>query len=120
MDREKLDQDLKYFKNIEGVKAVILYGSRVEGRSHQKSDWDICLVAPEKDSWKVIKESWHTPETSREKYDVHTFEELPLKIKIRIIKNHKVLWKEKNFRIEEYLHRYRKIWNDSAKARGIA
>ena len=120
MDRKQVEKDVEAFKEIEGVKAVLLYGSQVEGRSHGESDWDICLVAPEKESWEVVKKTFHREETRREKYDVHTFEELLLKIKIRIIENHETLWKQEDFHLDEYLHRYRKIWNDTSKARGIA
>jgi len=119
MDRKQLEKDVEVFRQIEGVEAVLLYGSRAEGRAHERSDWDICLVAPEKDSWEVVKQTWHHTETRREEYDVHTFEELPLKIKKRIIDNHELLWKQEDFRIQEYMHRYRKIWNDQAKARGV-
>ncbi|MFB6245520.1 MAG: nucleotidyltransferase domain-containing protein [Candidatus Nanohaloarchaea archaeon] len=120
MGREQLEKDVKDFSEIDGVKAVLLFGSRVEGRSHSRSDWDICLVAPEKDPWEVVKQTFYSEETRREEYDVHAFEELPLKIKIRIVENHEVLFREKGFRLEEYLHRYRRIWNDTSKARGVS
>lgn len=120
MDRKQLESDKKVFKDIDGVKAVLLYGSRVEGREHEKSDWDICLVAPERNSWEVIKDTWHNEETRRDSYDVHTFEELPLKIKKRIIDNHEVIWKDDGFYLEEYLQKFRRIWGDQAMNRGVA
>ena len=119
MDRETVEDYVEEMKDVEGIRAILLYGSRVEGRVHERSDWDICLVAPDRDSWEVVKDAWQVT-GAREEVDIHTFKELTLQIKKRIIDNHEVLWKEEGFRIGEYFVKFRRMWKDTAKARGVS
>ncbi|KXB07273.1 hypothetical protein AKJ52_00635, partial [candidate division MSBL1 archaeon SCGC-AAA382C18] len=48
------------------------------------------------------------------------FEELTLKMKHSVIENHQLVWTRNRGNLEEYFYKYRKLWQDQAKARGIA
>lgn len=118
MDAGKLEGEFEGLKEHDEILAVLLFGSHVEGRAHERSDIDICVVAPGADTREVLRKIWM--EVSADKYDVHTFEELPLYIKHRIIENHEIIWCRDFGQLQEYFYRFRKLWNDQAKARGVA
>jgi len=95
--------------------AVLLYGSYANNKQHVRSDIDICIVAPKikdiKQMAEMLRYSWGRANTS--KYDIRLFEELPLKIKISIIENHKIIYS--NFSsLQEYFYLYRKLWKDQS------
>lgn len=108
MVKEGIKKDFEFIKNK--VLAVLLYGSYAIGKETPRSDIDICLVTPKiKDKNKLLKEVW---QQIGGKYDARIFEELPLHIKIGIIKNHKIIFTQNKLDLYEYFYFYRKLWND--------
>ncbi|WP_292459539.1 nucleotidyltransferase domain-containing protein [Methanothermococcus sp.] len=115
---EKIKKDFKDFKDE--AFGILLFGSYVKNEHTKRSDIDICLIGIDKsdidicligidkdDYLKILKKLG-------DKYDIKIFEELPLYIKIDIIKNHKVIWGNE-LEISEYFYKFRKIWRDMEK-----
>ncbi len=111
MDREisEIERDFAQFKDK--AFAIILFGSFARGEQTEKSDIDICIVAKEmekvREVWNKILESGLT-----QKYDIKIFELLPLKMKIEVIKDGKILWCKNENELSYYFWRFRKIWKD--------
>ena len=88
---EKAFEKIKSVEEFEKVKFIILYGSVAEGRMDKDSDIDICIYyegEPEELSqyrFKVLSELFD------EVYDVHIFKQLPLYIRVNVLKG-KVLY----------------------------
>ena len=84
-----LDREIEKIKNIDGfkkVKFVILYGSAAEDRTIKGSDVDLCIYydgTSEEASrfrFNVLSELFD------ERYDVHIFQQLPLYIRVAVLK----------------------------------
>ncbi len=113
-----MERDFSQFKDK--VLAILLFGSRVEGDQHGRSDIDVCLVAPDSDQDELFTEILKSRLT--EKYDVKIFELLPLKLKGTILENHRVIWTRDEFDLSYYLHKWMGVWDDqrlSLKKLGI-
>lgn len=117
MDTEAIIKDFSWLKSK--VKAILLFGSYVEGGAHSHSDIDICIVAPNNSPQKIMREIWTKINVEKKDYDVWVFEDVSLKLKHRIMENHRILWKHPEFRLEEYFYKYKKLWEDQSVARGI-
>jgi len=72
---------------IKSVKAVYLFGSHATGKSNELSDIDICIVGDlnEKERLDVLKHSY-------DNLDISFFEDLPLVIQFRILRDGKPLF----------------------------
>ena len=103
---EKLKEDFEEFKDR--VFGILLYGSYAKDEYTKRSDIDISLVGVDKDTYMEILGKLGN------KYDIKIFEELPLYIKIDIIKNHKVIFGDE-LELSEYFYKFRKIWRDTEK-----
>ncbi|MBD3197802.1 MAG: hypothetical protein GF317_22310 [Candidatus Lokiarchaeota archaeon] len=62
-------------KNILGI---LLFGSYAKDQKTNRSDIDICIVAPEEQSADLLSSIFQEINTSMKKYDVRLFQELPL------------------------------------------
>ncbi len=101
----------KDFAPLKGeVIGILMYGSRVTGTDHARSDIDVCLVAGVNDPSKLFKDLLVTNLTA--KYDVKIFEMMPLKMKGSILDNHVVVWSGDEGELSLYLHKYARIWVD--------
>ncbi len=120
MDQQQIEDDLAFLKEDGRALAVLLFGSHVTGRAHERSDIDICIVAPDTDPMDIMGDIWTNVSTESKNYDVHTFEELPLSIKHRIMEEHETVWCRDDQQLQEYFYTFRKLWQDQAKARGVA
>jgi predicted nucleotidyltransferase len=93
LDRENLLTNLvEIVKQDNEVIAVLLFGSIAQGRADRESDIDICLV---------MQPGFYAPlELSRKKLaylklfdlDIQIFQQLPLYIRMRVIKENRVLF----------------------------
>jgi len=119
MDREQVAEDFAFLQEDDRVLAVLVFGSQVTGRAHDRSDIDICIVAPEAEPMDIMRSVWANVKTESKDYDVHTFEEFPLKLQHRVMEEHETVWCRDEQELQEYLHRFRKLWNDQAVARGV-
>lgn len=100
----ELKRDFAFIKDE--VRGVLLFGSAVKGELNKRSDIDIALVTPKTKSvlLKVFARLG-------QKYDVKIFEDLPLLIKMDIIKHHLVIFGD-DVELSYYFYRFRKEWND--------
>jgi predicted nucleotidyltransferase len=112
LDREEVERMADLLKHRKQIQAVLLYGSRARGTDGPGSVTDLCVVAPELKPSDTMSLVWRKAELQAE--------ELSLEAKHNIIKEHEVLWKRDGFRLGEFLHTYRKLWNGTSKARGVA
>lgn len=121
----KLKEELKQDNNI---LAVFLFGSVSRADNHRGSDVDICLV---------MKQGFYTPlELSQKKLeylnlfnaDIQIFQQLPLYIRVRVIKEGKCLFcknEDELYQIvfsairefEDFKHVYRDYLKEVADAR---
>ena len=99
----QLKRDFEEFKD--SCLGIVLYGSYAKGSPTKRSDIDICLIKPKKGTYERVLEKLGG------KYDVKIFEDLPLYIKIEIIKNYKVIHGNE-LEISEYFYHFRKLWKD--------
>ncbi len=114
---KQIRKDFEFLKEKSEVEAVLVYGSWAKGEATTKSDIDICIVAPRlktpKEFASLLLEIWGRIDSN--KYDVRIFEELPLYIKIDVIKTHKVIFCKKGIpELSYYFYKYRKIWQDQS------
>jgi len=101
---EEIKKDFEFLKGR--VEGVLLFGSRASATADKRSDTDICLVRPKDRD--VILEVF---QRLGGKYDVKVFEELPLPVKIEVIKNHRtIIGNEVD--LSYYFYRFRKEWGD--------
>nr|WP_245527601.1 nucleotidyltransferase domain-containing protein [Methanotorris igneus] len=103
---EKIKKDFEEFKDK--AFGILLYGSYAKNEYTERSDVDICLVGAEKDIYLEILGKLGN------KYDIKIFEDLPLYIKMDVIKNHKVIWGNE-LELSEYFYKFRKTWKDMEK-----
>jgi hypothetical protein len=102
---EGIKEDFEFIKD--SAKGVLLFGSHAAGKADKRSDIDICLVRP-KDKRVLIRAF----ERLGDKYDIKIFEELPLSIKIDVIKNHRTIFGDE-VDLSYYFYRFRKEWRDA-------
>ena len=102
----QLKRDFEEFKD--SCLGVVLYGSYAKGTQTKRSDIDVCLIKPKKGTYERVLEKLGG------KYDVKIFEDLPLYLKIEIIKNYKVIHGNE-LEISEYFYHFRKLWKDMEK-----
>jgi hypothetical protein len=102
--------DLRELAEVEGVLAVLLFGSRAKGHPLAR-DVDVCVVAPEsEDKAKLLLRLFSR--VREEGFDIWLFEELPLYMKVEVIKNHKVVSCRDYRRLYEYFVRVMALWRD--------
>jgi predicted nucleotidyltransferase len=103
-DVERIRRDFEFLSN--SVLAIVLYGSRAEKAETERSDIDICIVAPNTDASKIFKETLHLD------YDIKIFESMPLFLKMKVIENHEIIYTKNLLDFYEYLYFFRKLWKD--------
>lgn len=104
---EKIVEELKKEKDVLGI---ILYGSSLKGYKRSESDVDICVVAPEANREKLFKKILELMQD--EKVDIKIFEDAPLYIKAKILKEGKAVYAKDEMKLFEYLWGFRKICED--------
>lgn len=111
MDK-KIIKDFEFLKKEKKILAVLLFGSYPKNSFHEKSDKDICIVAPKMKPKEVLWNVFRRINVEEKKYDVHVFEELPLYIQMDIIEHNKPIIVRDKFELSEYFYIYRKKWRD--------
>ena len=99
-----LKRDFEFIKDE--VDGVLLFGSAAKSELTPRSDIDIALVRA--NTKRVL---FRVFEQVGGKYDIKIFEDLPLHIKMDIIKNHQVIIGDE-VELSYYFYRYRKEWKD--------
>lgn len=116
MVKEELIKQIKDdFQCVLGKKEVVgilLFGSYVEDNQTNRSDIDICVVAPEADHFKLYSEFLLKINVVLKKYDIKFFTELPLYLKIQVIENGILIYSPNELDLYEYFYYFRKLWAD--------
>lgn len=82
-------------KRIKGVKAACLFGSHVKGKQLPFSDIDVCVIGT-----LTKEEKSEVSALNSEKIQISIFDELPIYIKFRVLKEGRFLFSKD----EEFLH----------------
>lgn len=91
----------KYYNN---VKSIFLFGSFSDKTNTFRSDIDICVLFDKKLNKKEIFDfRLRILSELPDKIDLQIYQELPYKIKQEIIKNHKILYKRKDFNRYDFI-----------------
>ena len=102
------------------ILGILLYGSYVEERNTNRSDIDICVVAPNEDIYELISHLLQNINVNEKKYDIRVFNELPLYIKIQVIQKGLLIYSSNKFDLYEYFYIYRKLWDDQKHRQAIS
>ncbi len=108
----QLRQDFLPIIKNKNILGVLLFGSYAKGTQTNRSDIDICVVAPNEDPVKLISFILQHINATLKKYDIRLFQEFPLYIKIRVIQNGIIIYSPNKYDLYEFFYFYRKLWND--------
>lgn len=107
---------MEYFKLlIDDVLGMLIYGSVATGASTERSDIDVCVVAPLVAD-KVRFSRTILANVKDVRYDVRLFELMPLYIQMDVIEHGTVIYTQDIYELYEYFYGFRKLWEDQ-KAR---
>jgi hypothetical protein len=116
MVNERLIENIKtHFSEIiqeKQIFGILLFGSVIYDKQTNRSDIDICIVAPKEEAEVLLSFIWEKVNVKAHNYDVRIFSNLPLYIKIQIIKDGLLIYSTNKFDLYEYFYFYRKIWQD--------
>lgn len=89
-----LDRLLERARRDEDILAVLLYGSRARQEQRKDSDFDICLIlrAGQDISQKSFFSSKRLEYLKEFPFDIRVFQQLPLYIRRRVLKEAKILF----------------------------
>ena len=112
----RLKDNLQGLMPIPEVDAVLLFGSHAKGEASERSDTDICIVAPSATAVvqkaKLLGLIWQRINASL--FDVWLFEELPLYMQIDIIECHIIIHCRDAPSLYEYFYRFRRCWSSQS------
>jgi predicted nucleotidyltransferase len=95
-----INESIKIILNdnlVEKIKAILLFGSMVEGNMTKKSDIDLCIIFKDITIKEATLFKMRILGEINKKVDLAVFNFLPEKIKKAIARNHKVLFKKDDF-----------------------
>ncbi len=96
-------------KNVLGL---ILFGSHVNETQTNRSDIDLCVVAPEEDPFELYSLFSIKIDLFSKQYDIKFFSELPLYLQIRVIEDGIIVYSTDELELYEYFYHFRKLWTD--------
>lgn len=117
---EHISSDFSIVIKKKEVLGILLYGSYLRDKGTNRSDIDICIVAPNEDLHQLFSFVLQNVNVNAKKYDVRVFQELPLYIKIQVIENGELLYSANKLDLYEYFYLYRKLWNDQKHRQEIS
>ena len=94
------------------ILGILLFGSHATAQNSNKSDIDICIVAPEVDPFDLYSSISEKVDVITKKYDIRFFNALPLYIQIHIIEDGIVIYSPDELDLYEYFYYFRKLWAD--------
>jgi hypothetical protein len=112
--RRKVREDFRFLFDNSLVLGVLLYGSVVTGESNERSDIDICVVAPSA-SDRVELSRWILANVRDERYDVRVFELMPLYLRMEVVEQGEVVHAQDIYELYEYFYTFRKLWDDQKR-----
>ena len=113
VEKNLLDQIYRDFVPIlqaKPVQGILLFGSYASDKQTNRSDIDICIVAPNIDNHELLLYIMSKVDVRSKKYDVRMFSELPIHIKIHIIEKGILIYSPNQLDLYEYFYFFRKIW----------
>ncbi|MBD3211829.1 MAG: hypothetical protein GF311_04400 [Candidatus Lokiarchaeota archaeon] len=108
----QIQQDFLTIIKNKDILGILLFGSYAKETQTNRSDIDICVVAPNEDPVRLISLILQNINVNSKNYDIRIFQELPLYLKIRIIQNGIVIYSPDKYDLYEFFYFYRKLWND--------
>ena len=121
--REKIEEIQQDFNNVieeKKIQGLLLFGSSVLNQNTNRSDIDICVVAPEENVFDLLSYITKNINVVKKKYDTRIFSELPLFIKIQIIEDGILVYSPNKYDLYEFFYFYRKIWADQKHRQKIS
>ncbi|MBD3256159.1 MAG: DNA polymerase subunit beta [Candidatus Lokiarchaeota archaeon] len=116
MVKKKLvNQIKKDFLNLveeRKVLGILIFGSHVIDKQTNRSDVDICVVAPKEDPFKLYSVFTENINIASKNYDIKFFSNLPLYLQIQIIEDGIVVYSPNELDLYEYFYPFRKLWAD--------
>ena len=111
--RRRMKEDFGFLSDSPAapVLGVLLYGSVVTEEYNERSDIDLCVVAPAAED-KVAFSRWILAKVRDERYDVRLFELMPLHLKMEVVEHGEVLYSRDIYELYEYFYATRKLWED--------
>gem|GEM_PF-320137 len=96
------------------VLGLLLFGSVATGESSDRSDIDLCVVAPAvRDHPAFLR--WLLAHLRDTRYDLRIFELLPLYLQIEVIERGEVLFARDLYELYEYFYPFRRLWDDQKR-----
>lgn len=113
---ERIRSDFGFLIDREDVLAILIFGSATKGIEREKSDIDICIVAPKvKDKVELLLKIYSKVDVVKKNYDVWIFEELPLFMKVEVIENNAIIHTKSLRDLHDYFYSFKKTWKDQAR-----
>ncbi len=109
--QNQIKKDFDFIATNPKILGVILYGSILYAKDHQRSDIDICIVTKYPKLIEAYNYLMENLKTIR-KYDIRFFKELPLVVQGEIMENGSVILSNGIYELYEYLFPYRKKFED--------
>ncbi|MCF2141329.1 MAG: nucleotidyltransferase domain-containing protein [Candidatus Lokiarchaeota archaeon] len=113
---DQITADFKFLLSNPSFLGMILYGSWVHEMNSARSDIDLCIVESSNNPIKLYKEICVRVDIYGKNYDIQFFSEIPWYLRGKVIEEGITVLTPDMPQLFEYLHLYRKIWNDQ-KAR---
>lgn len=114
MVKEELLRQIKddFVRILEGKKilGILLFGSIANDNETNRSDIDICVIAPKENPFNLYSFFSERINISKKRYDIKFFTELPLYIQIQVIENGILIYSPNELELYEYFYFFRKLW----------
>lgn len=94
------------------VLGLMLFGSYVNDTSTNRSDIDLCVIAPEEDPQELFSLFAINIDIVSTQYDIKFFSILPLYLQIQVIEEGEVIYSPDELELYEYFYPFRKLWAD--------
>jgi len=107
----RMKEDFRFLIDNDLILGIMLYGSAAKGEQTERSDIDLCVVAPKVDDRIRFSRSIMA-QVKEGRYDVRLFELLPLYLKMEVIEYGKVVYARDIYALYEYFYFFRKLWAD--------
>lgn len=110
--KDQIKEDFSFVKDNPKILGIMLYGSTIYGKDHQKSDIDICVVTTYKKLINAYDYIMENLQNNLELYDIRFFKELSLVIQGEIIENGIPVITPDIYELYEYFFPFRKRYED--------
>jgi len=117
---EQIYNDFSYVIQKKDILGILLYGSYSKSKNTNRSDIDICIVAPSEEVQQLLSFVLQNINVNANKYDIRIFNELPLYIKIHIIEDGLLIYSPNKLDLYEFFFIYRKLWDDQKHRQEIS